>query len=334
MTASDALALERPVADHRLAYASDPAEFGELRLPDGEGPFPVAVVIHGGCWLAEYELGYMSALAKALTRHGIATWSIEYRRVGDAGGGWPGTFIDVGAAADALRTLAPEYSLDLERVAAVGHSAGGHLALWLAARPRLPADDPLRGTWPLEITGAVALAGIPDLAGFSSRDGCGAAVPGLLGGQPEEHPDRLRRVSPIAMPASGVGERLIIGGRDTIVPRAQAERYAEHRRGSEVEIVEVASAGHFELVDPSHQAWPVVRDAVVFATQRRAPVAQSIPIENMCSRSCLEKARNAIRVSDATMPSILSISSVTRAAMRSSLVVRRMATRSYCPATE
>jgi acetyl esterase/lipase len=334
MSTSDALALDRPATDHRLTYGSDPVNFGELRLPEGEGPFPVAVVIHGGCWLAEYDLGYMSALAEALTRHGIATWSIEYRRVGDSGGGWPGTFLDVAAAADAVRTLAPRYSLDLERVAAVGHSAGGHLALWLAARPGLQENDPLRGPRPLEIAGAVALAGIPDLATYSSSTGCGAAVPALLGGQPDEHPGRLRRASPIAMPPSGIRERLIIGGRDSIVPPTQAERYAAHRPGSRVEVVEVASAGHFELVDPSHQAWPTVRDAVMSATRRRTPVAQSIPIENMCSKSCLEKARNAISVSDATMPSILSISSVTRAAMRSSLAARRMATRSYCPATE
>ena len=145
MSAGDVLALPRPEAQHRIAYGPGPQQFGELRLPDGAGPHPVVIVVHGGCWLAEYDLGYMSSLAAALTADGVATWSIEYRRVGDDGGGWPGTFDDVGAAADHLREIAAEHELDLERVVAVGHSAGGHLALWLAARHGLSVDGGLRG---------------------------------------------------------------------------------------------------------------------------------------------------------------------------------------------
>jgi hypothetical protein len=156
MTASDALNLPRPVPDRRLAYGGGPLQFGELRLPDGDGPHPVAIVIHGGCWLAEYDLGYMSGLADALTDAGIATWSIEYRRVGDDGGGWPGTFQDVADAADFLVEIAPGCNLDLDRVAAVGHSAGGHLALWLAGRKGLSGGDPLRGEAPLPLHGVVA----------------------------------------------------------------------------------------------------------------------------------------------------------------------------------
>jgi len=91
MSTSEALALARPVPDHRLNYGPDEFNFGELRLPEGKGPFPVVMVIHGGCWLAAYDLGYISGLAAELTRAGFATWSIEYRRVGDEGGGWPGT---------------------------------------------------------------------------------------------------------------------------------------------------------------------------------------------------------------------------------------------------
>ena len=193
LTASDALELPQPAPDHRLPYGPDPLQFGELRLPAGPGPHPVAVVIHGGCWLAEYDLGYMSGLAAALAEAGIATWSVEYRRVGDDGGGWPGTFADVAAAADSLRELAGARDLDLTRVVAVGHSAGGHLALWLAARHRLAPDDPLRGQPPLPLAGVVALAGIPDLASYAAPEGCGAAVAELLGGQPADVPQRLRR---------------------------------------------------------------------------------------------------------------------------------------------
>jgi acetyl esterase/lipase len=267
MTASDALALPSPAPDRRLAYGGDPLQFGELRLPEGDAPFPVAIVIHGGCWLAEYDLGYISGLAEALTDAGIATWSIEYRRVGDEGGGWPGTFQDVADAADFLTTIAPVYGLDLDRVAAVGHSAGGHLALWLAGRKWLGGDDPLRGEAPLPLNGVVALAGIPDLAAYTAPDGCGAAVPGLLGGEPPDFADRLRRASPIAMVPFGITQILVIGALDPIVPRSQAASFAEAARsmGDAVEVVEISGAGHFELVDPSHPAFATVRSSVLRA---------------------------------------------------------------------
>ena len=267
MTASEALALPRPAPDHRLAYGGDPLQFGELRLPEGEGPYPVVIVIHGGCWLAEYDLGYISGLAAALTGTGVATWSIEYRRVGDEGGGWPGTFQDVAAAADFLSEIAKDHNLDLDRVAAVGHSAGGHLALWLAGRKWLDEDDPLRGEVPLPLNGVVALAGITDLAAYAAPDGCGAAVGPLLGGTPSEVEDRFTRASPISMVPFGITQILVTGELDPIVPRAQAASFAEAalQMGDSVAVVEIARAGHFELVDPSHDAFHSVRDAVLEA---------------------------------------------------------------------
>ena len=122
-----------PPADHRLTYGSTPLEFGELRLPKTPGPHPVAVLIHGGCWVDRLPgrdpriTGFepLRPFAAALTAAGVATWNIEYRRAGHRGGGWPGTFQDVASATDFLRKLAPKHDLDLTRVVLVGHSAGG-----------------------------------------------------------------------------------------------------------------------------------------------------------------------------------------------------------------
>jgi acetyl esterase/lipase len=206
----------------------------------------------------------MSALTAALAEDGVATWSIEYRRVGDPGGGWPGTFVDVAAAADHLRALAAEYHLDMERVVAVGHSAGGHLALWLAGRHRLDDEDELRGATPLPLVGVVALAGIPDLEAYAGPTGCGSAVAPLLGGEPSKVEDRLRRTSPIELAPLGVPQVLIVGELDTIVPREQANRYeaVAGDGGDRVAVREIPGAGHFELVVPNGPAWSTVRDSV------------------------------------------------------------------------
>lgn len=264
LTTAQAMALPQPAPDERISYGEDPLQFGELRLPEGDGPFPVAIVLHGGCWLADYDLGYISGLADALTTIGVATWSLEYRRVGDPGGGWPGTFSDVADGADFVRQLATDHPLDLEQVIVVGHSAGGHLALWLAGRPGLADSDPLRGGSPLAVTGVVALAAIPDLAAYSSTEGCGAAIPGLLGGDPADLPDRLCRTSPIAMLPLTVPQRLLIGSNDPIVPPALVERYAAAAAaaGDDADLDIVPGAGHFETVAPGSDAWPRVVRAV------------------------------------------------------------------------
>jgi acetyl esterase/lipase len=160
-----------PEGARRIAYGGDPLQFGELRVPTTGGPHPLAIVVHGGCWLA--KIGGMDAravaadnmrpAAAALTDAGIATWNIEYRRLGNDGGGWPGTFKDVANAADFVRTLAREHRLDLTRVISIGHSAGGHFALWLAARPKLPKTSELYSSDPLKLVGVVDLDGPGDL---------------------------------------------------------------------------------------------------------------------------------------------------------------------------
>jgi acetyl esterase/lipase len=273
MTADDALALPQPEPDFRIPYGEHPRQFAELRLPAGEGPFPVVIVIHGGCWLAEYDLGYMSAFADALTETGVATWSIEYRRVGDDGGGWPGTFLDVADAADHVRDIAHQYELDLDRVAAVGHSAGGHLALWLAGRKWLDEEDPFRGDPPIALNGVVSLAGIPDLAAYASQEGCGSAVSALIGGDSTENAERLQRASPIKMVAFGIDVTMVAGDLDQIVPASQAGDFATaaSEMGDTVEVINIPNTGHFELVNPKKPAFAIIRTKVKQATDPRWP---------------------------------------------------------------
>jgi acetyl esterase/lipase len=264
LSTDDALAMPRPEADHRIRYGPDPLQFGDLWLPGSPGPHPVAVLLHGGCWLAEYDLGYMAAFAEALAARDVAVWSVEYRRVGDDGGGWPGTFTDVGAGIDHLRHLVADHPIDLGRVVLVGHSAGGHLALWASGRAVLEPNDPIRGDDPLPVRGVVSLAGIPDLGAYVSDEGCGAAIPALIGGHPGEIPERLRRTSPSAMAPLGVPQVLIAGGRDTIVPPVHAEVHAgiADAVGDRVELVVIDGAGHFELTTPCSIAWQHVVGAI------------------------------------------------------------------------
>ena len=185
------------------AYGADPLQYGELRLPAGPGPFPVAVIIHGGCWTRGFAtLRYMAPLASALAAKGVATWNVEYRQLGDNEAGWPGTFLDWAAATDHLRALAQKHPLDLSRVIAVGHSAGAQAALWLAARGRLPPTSAIRSGDPLKISAVVAIDGPVDLKAFIALDKfvCGKPVVSrLLGGSPEEVPGRYRESSPIEL---------------------------------------------------------------------------------------------------------------------------------------
>jgi len=263
LTARDIMQWPPAPHDHRLPYGEGPLQFGELRLPPGDGPFPVVVVIHGGCWLAEYDLEHIGRLCAALTAAGAATWSLEYRRVGDEGGGWPGTFLDVGRGIDHLRELEFHYPLDLKRVVIMGHSAGGHLALWAAARYKIPEQSPLYMAKPLAVRGVVSLAGITDLRTYTG--GCGDAVQRLMGGSPAEVGERYRHASPRQqLPLPDIAVRLVHGRRDSIVPLEQAESYRllSRTNGGNVQLSVLDQAGHFELIDPDSRAWPMVRRAV------------------------------------------------------------------------
>jgi acetyl esterase/lipase len=273
ITWQEIAALPAPAAGLRVSYGTDSLQFGELRLPEGEGPFPVVVVVHGGCWLAQYNLQYMAHLSAALTEAGYATWNLEFRRVGDAGGGFPGTFLDVAQGTDFVRELAKGHPLDLKQVVVMGHSAGGHLALWLAARRNLPRKSELYTRKPLKVKGVVALAGIADLENYATDKGsCNAAVPKLMGGMPAEVPDRYAQASPTLLLPLKVPQRLVQGAQDPIVPVEQAKAYASRARskGDAAELVLLSDAGHFDLVAPQSPAWRSVLAAIKETLQQKS----------------------------------------------------------------
>ena len=247
----------------RLAYGPEPLQFGELYLPNKKGPHPVVILIHGGYWRARYGLDLMTGLAQDLAARGIAAWNIEYRRVGDPGGGWPGTFLDVALAADYLRTTAPAYNLDLQRVISIGHSAGGHLALWLAGRPHIAQNSPLAVSIdPLALAGAISLAGVVDLELAWRLHLSNDAVIDLLEGDFDAVPDRYIAASPAALLPLGIPQVLIHGTIDDSVPLQMSLEYLAKATAAHdaVRFIELEGVDHFALIDPQSEAWSITID--------------------------------------------------------------------------
>lgn len=242
----------------RSVYGDEPQQFGDLYLPGGDGPYPVVLLIHGGFWRAPYDLSLMKGLALDLLRHGIAVWNIEYRRLGDVGGGWPGTFQDVAHAADHLKTLAAAFPLDLQRIVVVGHSAGGHLALWLAARKHMQQEDVLASSSaPLEFIGAISQAGVSDLAVAQSHHLGKDAVKELLGGGPDKVPERYRVASPTTFLPLGIPQVLIHGTQDDRVPLLVSQSYLAKAvaAADTVRLLPIEGADHFVLIDATSAVW-------------------------------------------------------------------------------
>jgi acetyl esterase/lipase len=236
----------------RIAYGADPLQFGEIRLPDAHGPHPLAIVIHGGFWRSKYGLEYIRPVCEALAQYGIATWNLEYRRLGNPGGGWPGTLEDVSAGADHVAQIAFQFDLDLNRVISIGHSAGGHLAFWLATRNK-------------QLAGAISLAGVVDLRRAWELQLSNTVVADFLGGNPDEVPDRYVFASPIEQLPLGMPQKLFHGTADPSVPLEISERYARaaQLRGDDAELIVLQGASHFDVVDPRKKEFVLVREAAV-----------------------------------------------------------------------
>ena len=245
----------KPPPAPAIAYGDHPDQVGNLHLPAGDGPRPVVVLLHGGFWRTRWDRTLMTPLARDLAERGIAAWNVEYRRVGQEGGGWPGTFLDVAAAVDHLAHLD---EIDASRVIACGHSAGGHLALWLAGRHRLPAGAPGADA-AVRLRAVVAQAAVADLAGGWNAGFGRDEMGGLLGGAPADVPGRYRLADPLGLLPLGVPQLLVHGALDEDVPLSQSRGYARVA-GSEAEYIEVAGADHFDVIEPTHAAWEEVAE--------------------------------------------------------------------------
>lgn len=250
-------------ADHRLSYGTDQEQFGDLYLPQRPGLHPVVVALHGGCWQARYKLDHIGKLCSALRNEGIAVWSMEYRRLGN-GGGWPGTFQDVAGGMEFLKGIADRFSLDLSRVVTCGHSAGGHLALWLAGRRRSTGEGPLFSPDALPVCGVVSLAGIPDLKEGVKRDICDGACQALVGGLPDQVPHRYLQASPVDLLPLGVPQWHLVGLDDDLVPADYIQQYVRAAgKVDETHLDLLPDVGHYELIVPTSPAWPAVRRSVL-----------------------------------------------------------------------
>lgn len=268
MTWDDLTSRPRPARQATIPYGTDEYQKVDVWLPAGKGPFPVVLMVHGGCWttgIADRTL--MDWAADDLRKTGYAVWNIDYRGVDRPGGGYPGTFWDAAAATDLLRANAAKYRLDLSRVVAVGHSAGGHLALWLAARPKLPADSPLRTPDPLPIAHVISLGGLPDLeqTAASPDNGCGTDVVAKLvgSGRGDLYADTsVPRLFPL-----GVPQDLVNGREDAIIPYRLATDYVAKAKGAAT-LHTVADTGHVELISPGSAAWTETKRLIAAAFRR------------------------------------------------------------------
>jgi acetyl esterase/lipase len=246
----DILNLPPPPADARVIYGSDPNQFFDLRFPKAKGPHPLVINIHGGFWRAKYNLDHASHLCAALTAKTFATANLEYRRVGNEGGAWPNTFADIRAAYQFLRQHAAKHSLDPQRMVVMGHSAGGQLALCLAAH------EPT-------VTRVVSLAGVVDLQRAYQFHLSNNAVVEFLRGTPSEVPDHYREADPMQLSIPQACQWLVHGSSDDVIPPAFSRDYVSAKKKEDVHLLEISGADHFDVIDPRTPGWKKIEEIML-----------------------------------------------------------------------
>lgn len=268
MNPREVLTRPAPPPDHVITYGSGASQVADLWFPaeptgEAGGPAgapPLVVLLHGGFWRSEYDRVHARPLAVALAQAGFAVCLPEYRRTGQDGGGWPGTFDDVSAAVDVLPGLVAGYGpVSSAAPVLAGHSAGGHLALWAAARSILPEGSPWHSAGPVA-SGVVALAAVSDLTGCAEQNLGGGAAQALIGGGPGEWPERYVVADPFLLVPGPVPVRLVHGQVDDIVPCLMSVEYAGRVAGAggDAWCEVLPGCGHFEVIDPLSVAWPQV----------------------------------------------------------------------------
>jgi len=261
---SDLLDQKRPVPDETISYGDDPLQVVDVWIPKGDLPYRAVIMIHGGCWQSDMaERDIMNYIAHDLREAGIGVWNIEYRGVDRPGGGYPGTYEDVAAAADMFAKKGPDFGFSLRKTLVIGHSAGGHLALWLAARPQLPLGVEIRGSNPIRIDVAISQGGLPDLRQGMRQKGhaCGTVAPRKMAG------DHFRWTSPPEMPIGDPVQILFSNDRDPIAPTEYAHNYKASlaSEGVHVETVITPGEGHVELIAPGSKSWAAQKAKILEA---------------------------------------------------------------------
>jgi acetyl esterase/lipase len=289
MKLADYMALNGPAPTEHVAYGPAPSQYAELFLPPGAGPFPVAVLVHGGCWTAGFGgISQLRNMAGALVKRGIAVWNVEYRRVDEAGGGYPGMYQDMHAALDTLAAQGKVQPLDLERVVAVGHSAGGQLVQWIAGRARIPAGSPLHRTAMLPVRAVVSLGGLADLRREREliKTSCGRDTPELAGLPSATRPDVYADTNAAELMPNGSHTILVTGELDTISPPRVAQDYAARARaaGDTAEVVILPGASHYDEVAASSASWPLVVAAIERALASTVNKAELKPAASPAAR--------------------------------------------------
>ena len=267
MTLDDYLKLSGPAPTARIAYGNAPSQFAELFRPQGKGPFPVVVLVHGGCWTIQFGgIEQMRNVAGALAAEGIAVWNVEYRRSDEEGGGYPGTYQDMNAALDKLGVEAANYQLDTSRIVAIGHSAGGQLVQWIAGRSKVPASSPLFHPNPLPVREIISLGGLADLRGEKDliKASCGRDTAELAGLPSAARPDVFVDTNAAELIPNGSHTLLVTGELDTISPPRVAFDYAARARqaGDRAEVLILPGASHYDEVAATSPSWRLILPSI------------------------------------------------------------------------